>query len=131
MAQVLKRMRLGIGVAVTVAASAWLMPAPASAAATAWNCNTGSFCVYTGDNGTGSVCAWSGDDPDWNNGTSRCSWSPGTRVQSAFNNGTSGAPVSAYTAINYGGTRVFCLPMGGKTNLAGVGTYLRSHTWSC
>ncbi|MEV4868628.1 hypothetical protein [Streptomyces syringium] len=52
-------------------------------------------------------------------------------MQSAFNNGTSGASVSAYTAINEVGTKDFCLPMGGKTNLAGVGTYLRSHTWTC
>ncbi|MFF4249036.1 peptidase inhibitor family I36 protein [Streptomyces sp. NPDC001822] len=131
MARVLKRMQLGLGVTAALVASAWLMPTSANATTTAWNCNTGSFCVYTGDNGTGSVCAWSGDDPDWNNGTSVCSWSPGTRVQSAFNNGTSGASVSAYTAINYGGTRALCLARGGKVNLAGVGTYLRSHTWSC
>ncbi|MEU2392670.1 peptidase inhibitor family I36 protein [Streptomyces sp. NPDC007369] len=52
---------LGVGFAAAVGAGMWLMPTPANAAATAWNCNTGSFCVHTGDNGTGSVCAWSGD----------------------------------------------------------------------
>ncbi|MFD9807669.1 peptidase inhibitor family I36 protein [[Kitasatospora] papulosa] len=129
--RVLKR-TFGLGAAAALVASMWLVPTSASATASeTWKCNTGSFCVYASDNGVGEPCAWSGDDPDWNNGGSTCSWSPGTRVQSAFNNGTSGASVSAYTAINYGGTKVFCLAKGGKINLSGVGTYLRSHTWSC
>ncbi|WP_030732044.1 peptidase inhibitor family I36 protein [Streptomyces sp. NRRL S-237] len=127
----LDRFKLALFGAAAITATAWLVPGPATAAPNAWNCNDGSFCVYSGDNGTGSVCAWSGDDPDWHNGTSQCSWTGSTRVQSAFNNGLSGLPVSAYTAINSGGTKVFCLAKGGKTNLAGVGTYLRSHTWSC
>ncbi|MGY3334421.1 hypothetical protein ACVW0K_000520 [Streptomyces filamentosus] len=135
MGRTLTRLRLAAAGAAVLTASVLLAPtAPAAAAPTApaaWNCNDGSFCVYSGTNGTGSVCAWSGDDPDWNNGTSRCSWSPRTRVRSAYNHGLSGAAVSAYTAVDLGGTKVFCLRQGGKTNLPGSGTFLRSHTWSC
>ncbi|MFJ3891105.1 peptidase inhibitor family I36 protein [Streptomyces rubrogriseus] len=123
--------RLAAALTTAVILGGLALPATASAAPQAWACNEGSFCVYSGDNGTGSVCGWSGDDPDWRNGTSVCSWAGGTRVQSAYNNGLSGAPVSAYTAINYGGTKMFCLAKGERGNLAGVGTYLRSHTWSC
>ncbi|MFD5560823.1 peptidase inhibitor family I36 protein [Kitasatospora griseola] len=64
MSQTGKQVRLSIGVAAALSAAVWFIPATSAQAATAWNCNTGSFCAYTGDNGTGSVCAWSGDDPD-------------------------------------------------------------------
>ncbi|MER6477136.1 peptidase inhibitor family I36 protein [Streptomyces filamentosus] len=95
------------------------------------NLPMGYFCAWTGDNGGGSMCKWSGDDPDWTNGTIACGWAAGTRVESVFNNGTSGAPVSAYTATSHGGTKVFCLAKGSQLNLSGVGTYLRSYTWDC
>ncbi|MGW9592177.1 peptidase inhibitor family I36 protein [Streptomyces chartreusis] len=120
-----------IGAAAAIAASVALLPTPANAAASAWSCPVGDFCAYTGDNGAGSRCNWTGDDPDWTNGLIVCGWALGTRVQSVFNNGTTGAPVSAYTATSYGGTKVFCLARGSQLNLSGVGTYLRSHTWDC
>ncbi|MFE5548963.1 peptidase inhibitor family I36 protein [Streptomyces sp. NPDC056534] len=119
-------------VALTLSAITWLLPAPASAApAAAWACASGRFCAYSGDNGTGSVCSWSGDDADWHNGATVCSWTGSTHAQSVFNNGTSTRPVTAYTAINYGGTAAVCVWMGEKANLSGVGTYLRSHHWVC
>ncbi|MFB6477371.1 peptidase inhibitor family I36 protein [Streptomyces virginiae] len=121
-----------IGAAAAIAVSAALLPTPANAAASAWSsCPEGHFCAWTGDNGGGSMCKWSGDDPDWTNGTIVCGWAAGTRVQSVFNNGTTGVPVSAYTATSYGGTKMFCLAKGSQLNLSGVGTYLRSHTWDC
>ncbi|MFJ9926914.1 MULTISPECIES: peptidase inhibitor family I36 protein [Streptomyces] len=113
-------------------AAACLTPAAQAAPATSYNdCARGLFCVWSGDNGTGQRCEWRVDDADWLAGSRICKWAKGTRVQSAYNHGESGAPVSAYTAADYGGTKMFCLRSGRRANLKGVGTYLRSHTWAC
>lgn len=125
----LVRTRLAAALAAAVSLGVLLLPATANAAPQAWACNDGSFCVHGGGDGTGSVCGWSGDDPGWGNGTSVCGWAGGTRVP-AYDDGPSGAPVSAYTAVNHGGTKVFRLARGQRGNLAGVGTCLRSRTWS-
>ncbi|OEJ97733.1 hypothetical protein J116_000505 [Streptomyces thermolilacinus SPC6] len=110
-----------------------MAPTPAGAAPQGdpWMCTPGAFCVYSGDNGNGKVCGWQVDDPDWLHGSTVCGWSKTTRVRSAFNNGRSGMPVSAFTRTGLTGTKMFCLAKGKKTNLPRAGTYLRSHTWKC
>ncbi|MEV7781933.1 peptidase inhibitor family I36 protein [Kitasatospora sp. NPDC088351] len=119
----------GMAVAATLSG---LFPASAEATATGYpDCASGLFCAWTGDNGTGSRCEWRVDDADWSNGQIVCGWAAGTRVRSVYNHGESGAPVSAYTATDWGGTKVFCLAKDAKLNLSGAGTYLRSHKWEC
>jgi hypothetical protein len=128
----IKRVRVLAGAATATAfATALIAPTSASATPDAWQCTPGTFCAYSGVNGTGSVCGWTYEDPDWLNGSSMCKWAKGTRVRSAYNAGTSGKSVSAYTKTDLGGTKAFCLGSGKKVNLSGVGTYLRSHTWKC
>ncbi|WP_037678100.1 peptidase inhibitor family I36 protein [Streptomyces albus] len=127
----MRKIRTALAVAVGTAAAIVTLPGTsATAATTAWgSCVQGSVCFYTGSNGTGSVCAWSGADPDWTQGTSKCSWSQTKNVKSVWNRGTS----SGYTGVAYYQwkdytTRKGCTPQGGRGNLAG--TYmLKSHRW--
>ncbi|MBT2439592.1 peptidase inhibitor family I36 protein [Streptomyces sp. ISL-36] len=126
---------LRLALCLTVAAVAGTLAAPSTAGAAApvdpWTCTPGAFCVYSGTDGTGKACGWQVDDPDWLQGSTACGWARNTRVRSAFNNGGSGMPVSAFTRTGFKETKVFCLGKGEKTNLRGAGTYLRSHTWKC
>ncbi|MFE7193943.1 peptidase inhibitor family I36 protein [Kitasatospora sp. NPDC057541] len=116
---------------VAVAVTALMIaPTPANAAEP-WGCPEGNFCAYSGANGTGQKCVWKGVDPYWTSGEVTCSWSLNTRVWSVVNNGTSGAPVAGFTRANYAGDKVFCIPMGAKLNLPNIGTYIRSHKWTC
>jgi hypothetical protein len=111
-------------------------PAAASdLGAQAWtgSCPSQYVCFYSGDNGTGSRCAWTGQDNDWLAGTIVCSWARNTRVQSVWNNGTSGTGVSYYTSFNFSG-RVGCTASGTRGNFAGnngAGYFLQSHRWDC
>ncbi|MFB6816541.1 peptidase inhibitor family I36 protein [Streptomyces sp. NPDC056347] len=126
-----RRPKLLAGAAAAAALAAFVVPSSASAAPDAWQCTPGTFCAYSGANGSGQVCGWTYEDPDWTNGSSRCKWVTKTRVRSVYNAGTTGKSVSAYTGTKNTGTKVFCLGAGKKMNLSGSGTYLRSHTWKC
>ncbi|MFF9838651.1 peptidase inhibitor family I36 protein [Streptomyces sp. NPDC020422] len=130
-----KSLRLTLGLAAVAVAVAGSLTAPGSAGAAApldpWSCTPGAFCVYSGADGTGKACGWQVDDPDWRKGSTVCAWSKDTRVRSARNRGSSGAPVAAFTRVGYAGTKAFCLASGRKINLPAAGTYLASHTWAC
>ncbi|MGV9526713.1 peptidase inhibitor family I36 protein [Streptomyces cellulosae] len=132
MGQLTPRTRTVIGLAAAALVGALAAPASVTAAPVdPWTCTPGAFCAYPHDNGKGSPCGWQIDDPDWRSGSSVCSWSKRTRVQSVFNNGTSGAPVSLWTKAGMKGTKVLCVRKGQKLNLKGAGTFIRSHTWKC
>ncbi|MGV9269489.1 peptidase inhibitor family I36 protein [Kitasatospora sp. NPDC003701] len=131
-----KRIRLFSVFAGAAAVSA-LLPASAEAVTSSpfdGKCAPGLFCVWSEDNATGSKCEWRVDDADWQAGSLVCSWSDTTRVQSVYNNGTSGAPVAMFTGVNWTGTRVVCTARGAHGNFSengGAGFFLRSHQWAC
>lgn len=104
---------------------------PAEMSVMAWECPVGSFCAYTGLNGTGSRCAWSAADPDWLSGNIRCSWAGSTKVQSYINRGTSGSytGVEIYRYANYVSKFHCVLQHGQGWNVTAGGTLLRSHRW--
>ncbi|MFJ3640842.1 peptidase inhibitor family I36 protein [Streptomyces sp. NPDC090108] len=111
-----------LGTAAAVAAV--LSPVSASAAPSPRynDCGVGLFCVWSGSDASGQKCEWRVDDLNWQAGSRVCKWAKGTRVRSVYNHGESGAPVSAYTAVDYGGTKAFCLRSGARGNLKSPGT---------
>ncbi|MGW9595407.1 peptidase inhibitor family I36 protein [Streptomyces chartreusis] len=130
-----KRKRI-LAALVGAAAVGLLLPASANATAASGfdDCDPGLFCAWTADNGTGARCEWRVDDADWLAGSRVCSWSDTSRVQSIYNNGTTGAPVATYPGVNYTGGRVVCTARGAKGNFSengGAGVFLRSHKWAC
>ena len=132
MGQLTRKARMAVGLAAAAVVGTLATPATVDAAPVdPWTCTPGAFCAYPLDNGKGGPCGWQIDDPDWLGGSSVCGWSKKTRVQSVFNNGKSGKPVSIYTKTGMKGTKVVCVPKGRKLNLKGAGTFVRSHTWKC
>jgi len=128
----MRKVRLAWTVAGTTALAAVLaLPGTSAAAPTEWGaCPSGNVCFYTGDYGTGKQCSWSVADPDWTQGTSKCSWSQTTNAQSVWNRGTSGSytGVAYYQWANYT-TRKGCTDQGKRGNLTGSGYKLKSHRW--
>lgn len=97
----------------------------------AWECSVGSFCAWTGLDGTGSRCSWSNADPDWLTGSVQCSWAGTTKVQSYLNNGTSPGftGVEIYLNPNYV-NKFHCVLQGGQGwDVTAGGVFLRSHRW--
>ncbi|MBQ0984174.1 peptidase inhibitor family I36 protein [Streptomyces sp. F63] len=127
----MRKIRTTLAVAAATAAAVVALPGTtATAAPTPWeSCVSGNVCFFTGRDGTGLMCAWSVADPDWTQGTSKCSWSQTDEVKSVWNRGTS----SSFTGVAYYqwkdyNTRKGCTPQGKRGNLAG--TYkLKSHQW--
>ncbi|MEV7739713.1 peptidase inhibitor family I36 protein [Streptomyces sp. NPDC088921] len=127
-----RRGRRGLfAAALTLATAALGLIAPSSASATAqaWECNSGSVCVYSGNNGTGSRCSWSNADPDWYSGDVQCSWADNQVVRSIYNRGTSSSYnwVVLYTGANYTGDH-YCWAQNGGFG-SDFNTKIRSHRW--
>jgi hypothetical protein len=121
----MRKVRPALAVASATALAAVLaLPGTAAAAPTAWGaCAEGNVCFYTGDNGTGQKCSWSVADPDWTQGTTRCSWSQTTNAQSVWNRGTSSSytGVAYYQWANYN-TRMGCTDQGARGNSRAAAT---------
>ncbi|WP_329281288.1 peptidase inhibitor family I36 protein [Streptomyces sp. NBC_01451] len=120
-----------VAASLTFATAALGLVAPGSASATAqaWECSSGSVCIYTGAYGTGSRCSWSNADADWYSGDVQCSWSDTQNVGSVYNRGTSSSYnwVILYTGANYGGTG-YCVAQDGGS-WSNLNVRLRSHRW--
>lgn len=98
-------------------------------ALSAYECDSGDVCFWTGKNGTGSRCAWPAADSSWSSGSIRCSWADDKPVKSVWNRGTDRrfTGVAYYARSNYK-DRKGCTTRGDRGNLAG--TYeLQSHRW--
>ncbi|WP_338399714.1 peptidase inhibitor family I36 protein, partial [Streptomyces turgidiscabies] len=52
------------------------------ATAAAVDCASGDVCFWSGANFTGHKCSWDAADPDWQGGSTRCSWAATTNVKS-------------------------------------------------
>ncbi|MEY9993689.1 hypothetical protein ABIE67_005721 [Streptomyces sp. V4I8] len=125
------RSTLAVLAASAAAAATLVLPGSATAAAAAAPppCPEKYVCFYTGADYTGEMCMWSQADPDWQNGSIKCSWSDDTKVKSIKNRGTGStfSGVAYYHEKDYG-NRKGCTKQGKGGNLAGTYT-LRSHQW--
>lgn len=113
---------LAFGLGAGPASAAPATPAPATpapaiqaAAPAAYSCNPGSFCMYSGWNGTGTKCQWPNDRQA--NTADNCSFiQRGENVRSVWN--ADGHRVQYYTGTNYN-QRVGSTPAGQGGNLQG------------
>jgi hypothetical protein len=115
---------------------------PANAAATvhapvrhdvsslALSCPSGNMCAWPVSDGSSSRCAWTNADPDWQSGSTTCSWSSSRAVMAVYNHGTSTSydRVCLYTGANYTGNAWY-IRRGVASGPAFPGVKIRSHRW--
>ncbi|NGY64621.1 hypothetical protein G7043_37490 [Lentzea sp. NEAU-D13] len=97
-------------------------------ALSAWDCNTGTVCFWTGFGGTGGRCTWEVADADWMSGAIKCPSVTAAEVRSVYNRGTSSAQGVAFYGDTGFTNRIGCTRQGQKGDLTGI--RVRSHQWT-